>query len=101
MIDLDEINREINRLEHSETTYANCERLSVLYSVREKYGGEEVKAVKEYSFATAPKSDFITAFKKAPLDEALKIINEHMEYMQLLYPKEYSTILRKLENVAE
>ena len=103
MIDLDEIGREIDRLEHSETTYANCERLSVLYAVREQYGGAPKKrAVAErYSLAAAPSSEFISAFKAAPIDQALMLIDEHMEHIQLLYPKEYRAIVRKLNEMRE
>ena len=99
MIDLEEINREITRLEHADTTYANCERLSVLYSVRDKLSPEE--PAEQYSFASVPTSDFISAFNGAPIDAALKLIDEHMEFIRMLYPKEYDSIIRKLQNLAE
>ena len=34
MINMDEINAEIAALEAGKTTYATCERLSILYNVR-------------------------------------------------------------------
>ena len=36
MINMDEINAEIAALEAGKTTYATCERLSILYNVRNK-----------------------------------------------------------------
>lgn len=35
MLDLEEINREIDKLENCQTSYATCERLSILYNVRD------------------------------------------------------------------
>lgn len=35
MLDLEEINREIEKLENCKTSYATCERLSILYNVRD------------------------------------------------------------------
>ena len=38
MIDLEEINEEINRLEKCDcTTYSVCEKLAILYTVRNNY----------------------------------------------------------------
>lgn len=99
MIDLDEINKEIDRLEHdAQTTYGNCERLAILHAVRDRYGTDaksEPRAVQEYSYA-APASEFVSAYKAAPEAEALALIDEHMQAIRLLYPKEYDTIMRKL-----
>lgn len=100
MIDIDDIDREIERLEHTaNTTYGNCERLAILYTVRDKYsGGSEKRAVQEYSYA-APLSEFVSAFKAAPIDQALSLMDEHMQTIAILYPKEYDTILRKLNEI--
>lgn len=97
MIDLDEINREIERLEHdAKTTYGNCERLAILHTVRDRYSGETQKrAVQEHSFA-APASAFVEAFKAVPEDDALAVLDEHMQTIAILYPKEYNAIIRKL-----
>ena len=99
MIDLDEISKEIDRLEHdAQTTYGNCERLAILHAVRDRYGADakaEPRAIQEYSY-TAPASEFVSAYKSAPEAEALALIDEHMQTIRLLYPKEYDAILRKL-----
>lgn len=103
MIDLDEINDEIARLEHGKTTYASCEKLSVLYTVRDKLMPPEAKeqrvSAREYSYAAAPESEFMQAVENAPLDGVFKIINDHMDAIKLVYPKEYSMIIRKINNL--
>lgn len=103
MIDLKEIDEEIERLEHSETTYGNCEKLSVLYTVRNELSVLNQpynSKIMEYSFMPEPpKSEFYEACKNAPFDEVLKVIDEHMESIKVVYPKEYKKILDKLSSI--
>lgn len=40
MLDLKEIHEEIAKLEKGDTTYRNCEKLAILYIVREHYKPE-------------------------------------------------------------
>lgn len=43
MIDIEEIEEEIKRLEDSDcTTYSICEKLSILYSVRDHFGKSNI-----------------------------------------------------------
>lgn len=95
-----EIESEIEKLEHDATTYQNCSKLAVLYSVRDHLA--DVPAPREevaeyspmYSYA---KSDFTAAFTSAPMNEALDILDEHMECIKVLYPKEYSAIIKRIK----
>ena len=94
MIDLDEINAEIMRLEYGNTTYSNCEKLSVLYAVR-----NGLQAVQEPGYSTAsepPGSEFVQAFQNAGAG-AIYILDEHMQAVNLLYPKEYQKIIMLLK----
>lgn len=98
MIDIDEIDREIKRLEHADTTYQNCERLSVLHAVKDKYNNSTEPKQNRYAYSyEMAQSEFIKAFTAAPADEAVGLIDEHMQTIQLLYPREYLAIMRKLE----
>lgn len=68
MIDLNEIEDEIRRLEHSDTNYSNCEKLSILYTVRDGLTtvNNMDSPTTSYSYAPAP-SEFMETFNKAPL----------------------------------
>lgn len=89
-MDIKEIRDEVNRLEQSETNYQNCQRLSVLYSILDHH---QTKKETRYSGAS---SEFLLAMSKADEQKALKILDEHMEAIRVLYPKEYRVIINKL-----
>ena len=100
MINIREVENAIDELEHGETTMSNCSKLAVLYSVRDHLEpNEQPKAQKleGYSFGS---SEFLTAVSQAPLEDVLNILDEHMEVIQLLYPKEYTAILTKIKNLS-
>lgn len=102
MLDLNEINSEILRLENGKTTYSAIEKLALLYTVRNQLEGpdepvEEVEA--KYSMAVAPQSEFLSAISDAPLDGVFDILDEHMGVIKLIYPKEYDMILKKIKNL--
>lgn len=90
-----EINEEIERLENSETDYNNCSKLAILYVIKDHIEKPEPRIV-EYS---NPSSEFIEVVSGAPIESVLRIIDEHMECIKLLYPKEYSTIISKIKAI--
>lgn len=104
MIDYNEIRDEIERLEHSGTTYANMEKLAMLYSVRNNApdrseASERSAPVMKYSYAQASDSEFLRAVSTAPIEGVLNIIDEHLNAVRVLYPKEYSAVLRKISEL--
>lgn len=92
MIDIDEINEEIERLERGATTYSSCEKLSVLYAVRNNARIQD----SGYSYAEAPSSEFVAAVRSKPFEEVLNILDAHMQSLRIVYPKEYDLILQKI-----
>lgn len=98
MINIQEIEEEIARLEQGNTTYSACEKLSILYAVRNelKPGIEPIQA---YSLASEPKSEFLSAIENKDIDKVFDIIDEHMEVIKLLYPKEYNKILQLIYEI--
>lgn len=94
MLDMDEVQREIARLENGETTYTAVERLALLYVVRDHSEGEPRTG--GYAYASEPQSEFIAAFQSVPMEKALQVMDEHMDAIKLLYPKEYAAVLRKI-----
>lgn len=101
MLDMDEINREIDNLEHSKTTYGNVEKLALLYTVRDHNQIVEKPVIPaRYSFADKPSSEFIAAARAVEIGVLIDVLNEHMEGVRALYPKEYAAVMRKLNEPA-
>lgn len=100
MIDLETIEREIDKLEHREASYRLCERLSWLYSVRDhlyekiypQEGGERPKTA-------LSGSDFLDAANGKPYEYVLKVVDEHLETIRMLYPKTYSALVDKIREL--
>lgn len=100
MIDLETIEREIDELEHREASYKLCQRLSWLYTVRDhlmaKVYPPEVKAVLKSALSG---SDFLDAANGKPYEDVMKVIDEHLETIKLLYPKTYSALVDKIREL--
>ena len=100
MIDLEEIEREIDKLEHREASYRLCERLSWLYSVRDHlyakiYPPEGKTALK----SSLSGSDFLDAANGKPYDDVMRLVDEHLETLRLVYPKTYSALVEKIREL--
>lgn len=100
MIDLETIEREIDKLEHREASYRLCERLSWLYSVRDhlyaKIYPPEGEAVLKSALSG---SDFLDAANGKPYEDVLRIVDEHLETIKMLYPKTYSALVDKIREL--
>lgn len=97
MIDLETIEREISELETRDTSYRLCERLSWLYTVR-----DHLKPQARQDSALVPQmqgSDFLEAASGTRCTDLLKVVDEHLETIKLLYPKTYSALLDKIRQL--
>lgn len=91
MLDLDVIEEEIEALEaEEETTYDVCEHLACLYTVRDGLKRKKIERDHETS-------DFLAAAVGAPLPELMRLMDEHMEAIRVIYPQEYDTIVSKIK----
>lgn len=70
MLDMDEVQKEIARLENGETTYSAVEKLALLYVVRDH--SEEEPRTGGYAYASEPQSEFVTAFQSVPMEKPCK-----------------------------
>ena len=100
MIDLEEIEREIDKLEHREASYRLCERLSWLYSVRDHlqakiYPPEGKTALK----SSLSGSEFLDAANGKPYEDVMRIIDEHLETIKLLYPKTFEGVVHRIREL--
>lgn len=93
-MNVQEVKDEVKRLEGSETTYENCCKLAVLYSIVDHLDGMQKTKITGQSFGS---SEFLLAVESAPIDGVLRIMDEHMAGISVLYPKEYSAIIRKIK----
>ena len=100
MIDLETIEREIDDLELREASYRLCQRLSWLYTVRDhlmaKMYPPEGKAVLKSALSG---SDFLDAANGKPYEDVLKVVDEHLETIKMLYPKTFSALLDKIRQL--
>ena len=100
MIDLETIEREISELEARQASYKLCERLSWLYIVRDHlyektYPTEGVQALK----TALSGSDFLDAANGKPYEDVMKVIDEHLATLQLLYPKTYDSVIERIRQL--
>ena len=87
-MNIEVIEKSIKDLEQAEATYASCERLASLYIVRDH--------MRQITTTKMKGSDFIDAAVAAGFEKTVEIMNEHMEVIKLLHPKEYEAILQKM-----
>ena len=99
MLSLEEVERTILELEKRDTTYATCERLAWLYIVHDHL---TQRVVQEKSRAAEMEgSPFLAACSGAEITEILRVVNEHMEAVRVIYPKEYEAVIRKISVTKE
>lgn len=93
MIDRNEIEGAIERLESEELTYESIAKLADLYSLRDHLKGTSVAS------HFVGESEFLQLCSHAPIEGVLNILDEHMECIKILYPKEYNLLIKKLSEL--
>lgn len=94
MIDLDIIEDEIRELEaRGDTTYKLCERLSWLYIVRDHLLSKKDKGT---ATPALQGSEFIELASGVSYPDFIRVMDEHMETMKVLYPKGYDSVIDRL-----
>ena len=103
MIDMAEIGREIARLENSETTYSNCEKLSVLYAVKNGLSAAttQVRQSNDYSYAEESRTEIGAILANCNLSDVLPILEEHFEVIKAVHPREYRAVMQRMKKTAE
>lgn len=91
MIDLNAVNEEIKRLEEDDLTYRIAEKLAVLYIIRRE--GDTGTATRSVDDNPTEFEMIANIISKSKLIEAL---NEHVEAVRIMYPKEYELIMEKI-----
>lgn len=94
MINLDIIEREIMELEaRGDTTYSQCERLSWLYIVRDHLKPTVGESQRTW---TLEGSEFLEAASGVGYEPLMRVIDEHMQAIRVVQPKEYDAVIAKI-----
>lgn len=100
MIDLETIEREISELEARQPSYKLCERLSWLYIVRDHLYASAYPHEDGQGLRTALSgSDFLDAANGKPYEEVLRVVDEHLETIRLMYPKTFDNIIQRVREL--
>ena len=96
MINLDEINVEIEKLENQPVTYTNIQRLSWLYTVRD----HNMIGQKPSISGTIPDGDseFMCACRCGSVESIMSIMDELMDTINVLQPRLYDAVMQKLQD---
>lgn len=100
----------ISRLETEDSSWSNYEKLAALYTIRaHQNGAVNMAQITEYSAASAPvavranvvgdygDSEFLQAVSSCPASDAWRIMDELMGTLQMVNPRAYNSVMRKLE----
>ena len=101
-----ELLQAIEDIKKEKPTFQGCERMAALYTVLANLYPEEAGANKYelplYS-ADAPDtfpemtgSEFRTAISGKPIEQIIKVLEEHMNVVQVIMPKEYRAVIDKM-----
>lgn len=113
MIDLREIYETIDELRQNGKTVGQAEKLALLYIAADYMEREEAKQrrpeneMRGYAQAAEPEkkndrvevepvSEFLDACNGARIVDVLRVVDEHMEAIGVLYPKEYNAVVEKI-----
>ena len=95
MNNLDIINDEIIKLEAQPMTYAIADKLASLYIIQEHHSPTAKKEVSPILEG----SEFLETASSVDISSLLRILDEHMNVIQLLYPKEYEALIKKIKQL--
>lgn len=100
-MDLSMIEREIRELECSETCYRACERLAWLYICRDHLRHVPIAETVPEMRHDATGSEFVVAASSADPEGLMKVLDEHMEALKVVQPKEYEAVLKKIRELGD
>ena len=91
MVSVEDIDREILELERRDTSYAVIERLCWLYVVRDHMRDDTKERTGDLGG-----SDFLAAASMVPIGDLMAVLNEHMEAIKVVCPREYESVVAKI-----
>ena len=106
-MDIDEINDHIHKLKCGSTDWQSVEKLAALCTVRNELEEKQTPEAQTqalppaiypaaYSTAAEPQSDFVEAASAVPFSGLMQVLDEHMNAIKLVYPKEYELVMKRI-----
>lgn len=96
----DEIVREITTYEQSRLNSANLTILASLYVVRDNLSKDRKESVKtlknDVKTHIDGDSDFIKMCNDVDIQKLFELLDEHMNALKVIYPKEYTTLMGRI-----
>ena len=94
----------IEDIENASSTFSDCQKLAILYTVRDHLFPEVPKEARVEVYAetyveTLGESEFTMALNGKSSKEAWAIMDELMETMEVLHPRIYNAVLQKLYEI--
>lgn len=116
MLDAEEINVEIARLEYAPSSYDNYHKLAALYVIRDHINGGPPEPMPDYSggYSSAPPPDtdispdtirtdgdsfFLRAVNGRPSRAVWGILDELMETLAMVNERAYNTVMDQIEQL--
>ena len=101
MLDRQEIDIEIARLEYMDSSYPNYMKLVTLYAIADHMdkSGVQPPDLPDTSYGAAPvddSSEFLGAIAGKDIHSVLLVIDELMDTLRVTNPRVYSSVLRKV-----
>lgn len=88
MIDINEINGEIQKLENLPLSYQTLERLSWLYTVRDHISHPVIECFGD--------SECMKACAGKPIDQIMPVVDELMDTLLIIQPRLYDAVMSRL-----
>lgn len=110
-MDIDEINTHIHKLKCGSTDWQSVEKLAALCTVRNELNeaesrenrttpqAEPVRQIKYSTRPQEPQSEFVEAASAVPFGGLMEVLDEHMNAIKLVYPKEYDLVIHKIKRL--
>lgn len=95
MISREELTQEIDTLESQEPTYATLDRLAAMYVIRDRMDKDsKTNAMKPVKLTG---SEFLIACSDVDMTSLFSILDEHMDAIKLIHPKEYMALIQRIK----
>lgn len=92
----EELLEAIKEIQTKEPSYSNCEKLATFYTLL-RYLYSEEQGYSNDAFPASDGSEFRKAITGKDIGKVVDVLDEHMEVVKVLFPKEYKEVIRRIE----
>ena len=102
-MNVSEIEEEIAKLEKADTSWQNVQRLAWLYTVKDHLAADKTPVVANKVMQVMPtySGEFGEVVSGVSVDDIMSVLNEHMQVVKILLPKEYQAVIDKIRKPSE